>query len=346
MWAGNPSGERGGDFLESTLREILVDEPLLSPRRPRVGATRYVPWLWAVGAALYGGVLWYVGWEDLRGAFGAIALPWLLAMVGVELVVLWGRAWKWRYGIGRGGEAIRLYFLAKASGNVTPGRVGELSPLLLARHRSPRTAAWIVLDRVLEIAATLLVGALGAVVVGVAFAESLHLEPWMIAAGWAAALGGMVLLPLFLVTRHRWLTAGADRMPDGSRIQRAIRWLADVSHETRLFRSRAPLLALLTFGATVADVVIGMLLYISFGYWLPFALLAAAQCLHALVSAVPITPNATGVPYLATAVLLYKVGGVPPEVLALAIPVRIVVGGTLFWISFALAMVVGRRSDG
>lgn len=312
----------------------------------RSWAVRYAPWLWIVGATLYIAVLWYLGWDDLREALSAIAWIWLAAMVGVEAAVLWGRAGKWRLGIGCGNDAIRLYFIAKAGGNLTPGRIGEFSPLLLARHRSPRTAAWIILDRLLEIAATLILGAAGAAAVGIVLADSLQLRPWMIVAGWCAALGGMVLVPLFLVTRHRWIEAVARRMADGSRIRRLLAWVGEVSRETRQFGAKAPLLAVLTFGATAADVLIGMLLYGSFGYWLPFSLLAAAQCLHALVSTIPITPNATGVPYLATAVLLHELAGVPPEVLALAIPVRMALAGGLFWMSFALAMALGRRSHG
>ena len=227
---------------------------------------------------------------------------------------------------------------------MTPGRVGELSPLLLARHRSPRTAAWIILDRLFEIAATLLLGALGAAAVGIGLAESLHLEPWMVAVGWLSTVAGMVCLPLFLVTRREWLAAVAGRLRAGTRPKRVVEWLAAVSHEIVQFRGKAPLLAIFTLAATAADVYIGMLLYRSFGYSVAFSVLAAAQCAHALVSVIPFTPNATGVPYLAAALLIHELGGVPPEALALAVPVRMALGGGLFWISFAAAM-AGRRTE-
>lgn len=318
-------------------------EPVAFVGHVRRFSRRHGRWLWVVGAMVYLCVLWYIGWDGFIAALGAIAWPWLGAMMAVEVGVVWGRAWKWRYGIGPGRDAVRLYFMAKAGGNLTPGRVGELSPLLLARHRSPRTAAWIILDRLLEIAATLVVGAIGAVVLGIALADSLQLQPWMIALGWTAALAGMVLVPLLLVTRHRALGAIAARLPDGSRAQRIGVWIAEVSREACQFGVKAPALAVLTFAATAADLVIGMLLYGSFGFWLPLALLAAAQCVHALVSVIPITPNATGVPYLAAAVLLHEVAGVPPEVLALAVPVRMALAGAVFWLSFAVAM--GRRGE-
>jgi len=76
---------------------------------------------------------------------------------------------------------------------------------------------------------------------------------------------------------------------------------------------------LLTLTAKATDIIAVMCLCRAFGYAAGFLLVSAARCAHALVSALPLTPDATGVPYLAQAALLHREAGMPPEVLTAAL---------------------------
>jgi hypothetical protein len=67
--------------------------------------------------------------------------------------------------------------------------------------------------------------------------------------------------------------------------------------------------------------------------------------LHAITAAVPFTPNATGVPYLAAAVLLHEIGGIPSDKLAASIALAVALTNVVFWLSAAIAATAFRRSE-
>ena len=119
--------------------------------------------LWLIGIALYVGAITWIGWGDVARSVQTIDLRWIVFGSLVELCALWIRAAKWRIVMGPQQAAVTQFFLSKAAGSFTPGRVGELSPLLLKRFRHPRTGAWIVLDRMMEASATILFGFVGAI---------------------------------------------------------------------------------------------------------------------------------------------------------------------------------------
>ena len=107
--------------------------------------------LWVVGVLVLIVVTWRAGWRDILGAMQGADPRLLGAVVVVEGVSVWVRAAKWRVVLGAHRHSVRVFFLSKAAGNWSPGRVGELSPLLIKEHRTARMGAWIVVDRLLEI---------------------------------------------------------------------------------------------------------------------------------------------------------------------------------------------------
>lgn len=298
------------------------------------GRARY---LWLVGLGLYLLAIWFVGWRDLGEALWTIDLRFLAALMAVDAAALWVRVLKWRIALGPGQGATGLCFLSKAGGNLTPGRVGELSPLLLLRRQRARMGAWIVMDRLLESATTLILGLVG--VFAVSLSQGYALLPWI------AGLLVCVAAVAYGLTRRRLLNRMADAVREGSFLQRGVRMLASVSVEMVRLGSKAPLLTAITFLAKCMDVAVSFLLYLSFGAWVPLAVLALAQCVHVVTSMVPFMPNATGIPYAVTAGFLYQAAGITTEVLAVAIPVRVITASLVFWPSFWLGLfVIGKNN--
>jgi len=301
------------------------------------GRARRMRHLWVVGLALYVGFIWYIGWRRIGDALAGLDVRVLAALMAVEAWGLWTRALKWRLILGAGREPYRLFFLSKAAGGWSPGRVGELAPLLLRRHRTPRMAAWIIVDRLLEMAATLVLGLLGLF--------WLHEPQHGMALTALAALGVLVVAPVLVLTRRGLFAWLGGRFKEGGLLERGCTALALVSDEVRALAKRILAVSAMTVLATCIDIVVGMLLYRSFGFYVGFALIATVQCAHGIASAVPITPNATGVPYLVAAGLLYTLGGIPKEVLAAAVGVRAVAVNIVFWSSLG-ASLVGPRGSG
>ncbi|GMV90736.1 MAG: hypothetical protein AMXMBFR82_05140 [Candidatus Hydrogenedentota bacterium] len=275
---------------------------------------------------MYIGCISLIGWERLRDAMTGVSIPWLVLMTLVTFAGLWIRVVKWRLVLGKGSNAIGVFFLSKAAGEWSPGRIGELSPLLIKRHRNARMAAWIVVDRILEMAVTVGIG-----VLGLAAVQAPNRGVMIVL---AILIGIALLLALYLLTRERLFLAIAGRFPSGP-LHRVTVAAARVSSATAAMRKELVLPLAITIGAGCLDVWAGMLLYQAFGWPVPFALMATAKGVHAVTSAIPITPNATGVPYLTTAVLIHEVGGVPSGVLAAGIALSVVVTNLIFWLSLA-----------
>ena len=282
-----------------------------------------------IGIALFLGLLWYFGWQEVRDALLRVRPLPLLAMVVLLIAGFWVRAGKWRYVLGPGTHAVGIFFVSKVGGNLTPGRVGELSPLLLKRFRSARLAAWIVTDRVLELGFTLVLG-----LVGVA---ALRLLPMPVVAGLAVAgvLGAMA--GLWLVYRRDFTGRLETRFTEGGIPQRLLRMLGLLHAETRALGAHMPIVAFITFLGKCLDIWAVQLLLLGFGFDVGFLLICAARCAHGLVSAVPFTPDATGVPFVAAAVVLHEGAGIPYDVLTVALGLEVVVINLLLWTNMALA---------
>jgi len=296
------------------------------------GHKAHMRYLWGVGLALYLGAIFYVGWQGIGDALAAVEVRLILALMAVDATGLWIRALKWRLVLGPGRDAVSLFFLSKAAGGWSPGRVGELAPLLLRKHRTPRMAAWIVADRLIEITATLGLGLVGLLALaGLQGAHKLGMLGMV-----CAAIVVLVLTPLYLLTRRRLFLGLARRVREGSRVHRVCMLLAAVSDEIVGLGRLVPVTSALTVLASCMDIGIGVLLYLSFSYRVSFAIIAVAQCAHGISSAVPFLPNATGVPYAVAAEIIHEVGRVPWEVLLAAVGVRLATANGVFWAYFGL----------
>ncbi len=284
--------------------------------------------LWLVGVGLYIAILWYIGWQRIGAAFASMN-PWLLAaQVATMSTAMWLRALKWRLVLGPGQDAVGLHFLSKVGAGFSPGRVGELAPLLLRRHRTPRMGAWIVVDRLLETAATLGFGLVGLI--------ALQMPKRGIAVTFGVAVVVFVIAPFYVLRQRTWFLWLAARFRPESVPHRTFMLIAAMSDEIRRLGVQLPMASALTALCTCLDLVTAILLYLSFGYRVSFAVLATVQCAHGIASAVPFLPNATGVPYLVAAGLLHQLAGVPEAVLAAGVGVSLSLSNILLWTSFGL----------
>lgn len=303
-----------------------TDLPVDTKPRTRRG---WVALIWLVGIAVYAAAVAWIGWKPVAQALGNANASIIVIMSAVNLGALWIRVFKWRVVLGAGEHAVPLFWVSKAAGEWSPGRVGELSPLLLGRFRTPKLAAWIVIDRVLEIATTLGLGAAGILLIKTPNRTSVLASILILAA--------MMTVVLLVLMQRRLFAALALRCQGYPRVCRFLRFLEGAAAEGATLLPRMPAAIAITLIAGISDVWAGILLIKAFGYAVSFALVAAVKGLHAVTSAVPITPNATGVPYFAAAVLLHEVGGVPSNILAAAIALSVAITNVIFWLSAASA---------
>jgi hypothetical protein len=276
-------------------------------------------WQWVLhlaGALLVGYLLYSFGPERLAGIVAQADPLYLAVFASLTAGGYWLRAWKWRMALGRGRQAVRLFFLAKVAGNWTPARVGELAPLMLGEHRNAQLAAWIFADRVLEIWLTVGMGLIGALSIP---DSAQGWVPFAIAAMAVATVVLAAALWAFPSESLEKAVAGRGRV-----------WqVVHVLHgELRDLGPRAPVLGAITIAAKVADFAAVMLLLATFGYHADFWLVAAARFAHALVSASPLTPDTTGAPYVAAGAVLHQYAGVPADTLtaALALDAFVIIG--------------------
>lgn len=269
-------------------------------------------------------------WETVREAR---PLP-LVAMTVIIAAGFWLRALKWRYALGPGSRGVSLFFLAKLAGAWTPARAGEFAPLLLAEHRRLGVAAWILADRVLEVWSTLALGVAGVVLLGLA-------GMWGGVVLVAGALGGTVVL-IVAVLRAQVLIPLLDHDRPESLRAKIAEILRRLHAEFRSLGSRFPGIALLTALAKLTDVYAVVLLCQAFGYSVSFWLVCAARCAHALVSAVPITPDVSGAPYAAQAVVLHEFGAMPYATLTAALALE---AALIYAVLYMSALVGTRHAD-
>lgn len=282
-------------------------------------------WLFLAGLIFVSVLGWHFGFGKLialaRGA-DPVALAWMALWILAGFLI---RAWKWHRALGPGSRGVFLFFLAKTAGNWTPGRAGELAPLLLKEHQNARVAAWIGLDRAVEVAFTLLMGVAGVASLGL-------LGP----GGWRGGIGGLLLLLVLGVCLWRVAPHLAARVRGGI-LARAVHIVRRLVEEAWLLRHALPMAALLTFFAKLTDIYAVILLCRAFGYDADFLLVCAARCAHGLVSAIPFTPDATGVPFVAAAWLLHEHAEIPYDVLTAALALEVIAINAILWICFCIA---------
>ncbi len=302
--------------------------PQDNPENAARSTARWKKYLFLVGLGFAALLLWHFGWESIAGRISGAnraSLGWMTLLI---LAGFWIRAWKWRYALGPGQSAVAIFFLAKVAGNWTPGRVGELSPLLLQRHRSAGLATWIAADRMLEIVFTLALGLAGVAALG--------LLPLPVTAGLAAA--GLVLAAAaYLRRKTALLDALQTRWQDKPLPARALGLLRECQAELKLLGAKAPIIGAATALAKITDVYTVVLLCQAFGYDASFLLVCAARCAHALVSGIPVTPDATGIPFIAAAYLLHQEAGIPYETLTAALGLELLIINLVLYANFLLA---------
>lgn len=286
-------------------------------------------WFFLAGMLLLTALGWHFGLRDI-GALLRKAQPLPLLFMTLLIVAgFWIRALKWRYALGPGRQGVLLFFIAKTAGNWTPGRAGELAPLLLKRHRTARVAAWIGLDRIIEVAWTLGLGLLGAVYLGL-----VGRNDWIILCV-LAVLGLIALLRFMPGTNVEISQPGADLVTDWrSRVRSAAERFRT---EIGLYFRKLPVCLGLTFLAKLTDIYAVVFLCAAFGYSAGFLLVCAARCAHGLVSAIPVTPDATGVPYVAAAWFLHEYAAIPYETLTAALALEVIAINAILWACFCLA---------
>ena len=273
-----------------------------------------------IGLCFFSFLIYHFGWATLWEALrSAQPIP-LLGSVLLLLLGLWVRAWKWHHALGAGNQGVGLFFVAKMAGSWTPGRAGEFAPLLLKEHRTMTVTTWIVTDRVLEVWFTLAVGLLGVWWIG--------LTPGLLGVGLVAAGIAGTLAMGILVWRRDWLDALANRWSTTPVLGKTISILGTLHEKVRNLRSKMVLIAAVTLFAKWTDLLAVTLLCRAFGYTITLALAGAARCAHALISAIPITPDVSGAPYVAQAAMLHTYGAMPYAVLtaALALEATMVYG--------------------
>jgi hypothetical protein len=284
-------------------------------------------YLYMVGVLLLVYVTIHFGWRSILGPLVS-ARPGPLSIVCVLLLGgFWVRAWKWGYALGEGKSGVGLFFLSKTAGNFSPGRLGELSPLLLPEHRNARVAAWIVTDRLIEAIFTLFLGLAGVYALGL-------LSGTMTAGLGAGGIVG-VIVGVWVLIRVRAPFLPEQAGPGGR--SRFLRLFGNMQLEVRLLGRRMPIILATTVMGKMFDIWAIIWLCHAFGYEVSFLLVCAARCAHALVSGIPITPDATGVPFVAAAFVLHEKGGIPYPILTAALGAHLILINGLLSFSFLLA---------
>lgn len=302
---------------------------------PRPGASRRripVAHLIALGLCVYIAAIWAIGWDRVRDALAGAKLGYVAAAAGLGLVTIWARVLKWRYALGPARQAVGLFFLSKAAGNLSPGRVGELSPLLFRKHRTAQVAAWVIFDRVVEAVVLIAFGLAGLTALG------------LLSATTVAILAAVLALALAIVSyfagrnkrlfQRRASTTAAPSSFSG----KLLALLTALAHETIVLGKRTPIILATTVFAKTIDIWIALLLFCAFGKSVDFSVMAAAKCAHAVTSVVTTLPDLTGVPYVSAAVFLNEFANVPYNIAAVAFGAEVLALNIVFWSSVGIGL--------
>lgn len=298
--------------------------------RPATG--KWPRLLFPLGIAVYLGVAWYFGWEKVRDALLGADARLIAGAAAISVGATLARITKWRIALGRDAHAVGLFFLSRATGVWSPGRIGEFLPLLWKRHRNARVGGWILLDRVLEIVASLVLG-----IVGLGFTQLVTMPVYI---GIAVATSVASFAGILLLARHDWMDAIARRFPEGSKLRYVADALTQTSIEIRALWRVTPGLLGVTFIAKVADLYAVVLIFAALGVKLGFMLTAASKCALSIVSFIPITPMATGVPHAVQGWMMNAEAGVPPEITVASVGIE----AALMLIIFSTALLIASRA--
>jgi len=251
----------------------------ISPRR----------WIGLVVAAV---IVWIIlsrtPWSEVADALKRVSLSQcalgLCILVGAQLL----RTLKWRMAL-RGehtyGEVVYLYFFSKAAGAMSPGRVGELAPLLTQPFRSGKVAALLVVDRAMEAAATIVIGLCAMLFLGSSDARIL--------------VASVVLLTCFasgliLLSRTAWWESAAAAR-EGRRGAAWLKAVASVSRASRALSRDLPRLFAVTLVASVMDILYFQRLFAGLGEQIGLPVLAVMCLASGIATFLAPTPFGLGV---------------------------------------------------
>lgn len=154
------------------------------------------------------------GYADLR-------MPYAVAGVSFGVLTMAVRAWRWNLimaDIGRSLPIVRLFRVYAAAfflGLVSPGRLGELVRIWMARDHAtslPSAAASVVFDRIFDVVPTLVIAAAFSASIGSGEASN-------VVAGVRVALMVLLLISVLLLCFPRWLQVQVERLA-GSALRR------------------------------------------------------------------------------------------------------------------------------
>jgi len=250
----------------------------------------YTALVFLIGASVVGGAIAVAGPGELANALMSVRPLPLLGMIALTALGFALRALKWSLILGRTSQTAAMFFLSKWAGAWTPARAGEWSPMLLQQHRTMQVGIWITADRLFEIWMTLAFGIAGLWAVPNAGAMTPVLLFVLLVFGTALAFSvarlNLGIAGIFLDMRELEIV---------------------VKQHRRQFAS----LVLLTIAAKATDLLAVQAIALAFGYQVSFLLAALARCSHALVAALPLLPDASGIPFAAQGFLLNEFGSIP-----------------------------------
>ena len=301
-----------------------ADTPSDTPKR----SSRKGKYILVFGLVVYCTAVWYVGWQDIKTRIAGADLSGIAYATVLIFTATWMRVVKWLHALGAGQHALGLFFLSKATGDFTQGRLGEFAPMAIRNHRTPKIGAWIMFDRVIEILVTLALGLYGLAMIEL-------LEPWQFMTILASAILGTVL-GVYLLTHRRMFLWIAGRFKHDGFLHKVLILCAAMSGELRQFMNTLPVVLPITVVTKLMDLFAIVLIFRALATSPSLALIVAAKCALAIVSFGP-TPTATGVPHVTQAWLMNHAAGIPDDALAAGIAIEVIIVSVTFWTSLGLA---------
>jgi hypothetical protein len=190
---------------------------------------------------------------------------------------------------------------------------------MLGEHRNMRVAAWILTDRLIEVWMTIGAGVIGAVLI-----------PGL-GQSWLYALAGLVVLAPVVGLGGVYLF---NPPPPRAHAGRFVKLFHVLHDELRVLGRMTPLLVLFTALVKVLDIWAIVALFHAFGHHVSFWLVGAVRLAHALVGASPITPETSGAPYVAAAMLIHDQTAIPYPAIMTTLAVEVVVLYSLLHINY------------
>jgi beta-1,4-N-acetylglucosaminyltransferase len=278
----------------------MTDEKTIG--RNKVGRYRWPGWIAGIGLIV--GLCLWLGVGEILHILATLDPLSLLLALGVFILSHIIRIVKWHFPLGDRYswlELARMFLVSKIGGALLPGRVGEIAPVAQARFRSTTVVAWLAVDRIVEAYATLVLGALGLVSLGLGDRRVVVL--WI---GMFVALFGLLWLMLYRPL-WAWLEGRSRRW--GS-IHRLLGLACRISEDMLQFRRYVLSTVGLSLVGTYLDLWLIKSLFLSTGTSVAIDVIAASFCLGALVTFVSITPGGLGIVEL-TSLYIYNLYGVP-----------------------------------